>query len=213
MLFTGLNGFRNVSSAAIFASRRFISRSTGLCASRGRADKRERQERRGQKGNGIKEAVEAESVDGVPSFAPLMRQIFRKMHPDLLKASFPTLSRENDASLQILNGILTSIKKYGEYPPQIVKNIPFHMLDSEAPGGTRLVSLRIKTAGGECKRQLTQSFVSFFHETGTLPQNFTVFRWDSEYFPLEAPTIRDYDSDEDGAGKSGVQQTDSVIRV
>jgi hypothetical protein len=211
-MFIGYNGFRNGSAAIFMESRRFISRSTRVCASRGRAEKRERQERRGQKGNGIKEAVEAESVDGVPSFAPLMRQIFRKMHPDLLKASFPALSRENDANLQILNGILTSIKKYGEYPPQIVKNVPFHMLDSEAPGGTRVVSLRIKTAGGECKRQLTQSFVSFFHETGTLPRNFTAFRWDSEYFPTEAPTIRDDDSDEEGTSKSA-PQTDSVIRV
>ena len=133
-----------------------------------------------------------------------------KVHPDLLQNSHPEFSKVNDKSMQLLNGVLTSIKKYNEFPPRMVENIPFYLLDSSS-GSTSLIALRIQTAGGECKKSLTASFAGFFTEAGVLPpleeiraaaesgdalaiaRLKTPFVWDKEFFPTEE---RDYDDGE-----------------
>ena len=207
-------GFRKIAAAIVNQdTRRCIHHSAAVYASRG--SRKERQERRGHRtprSENNKTVVGGENMDGIPSFKTLTRQIYRKMHPDLLQHDYPEYSRVNDDSLQTLNSILTSIKKFGEYPPQIVKTLPFHMLveDDTTGRGTKLVNLRIQTAGGECKRQLTTSFVAFFHQTDTLPKNFSTFKWDAEYFPTEAPSITDGDDDNNDEEYT---RKDSVIQV
>jgi len=152
---------------------------------------KQKQQRWGQR---LQQESKMKSGEGLPLFMPLMRQIYKKVHPDLLRNSHPELARVNDTSMQVLNGVLSTIKEFGEYPPQIIKNIPFHMLDGN--GATQLVSLRIMTAGGECKRQLTECFGVFFRETGVLSSAHDTFRWDKEYFPATGVAEGD-DGDDD----------------
>ena len=117
----------------------------------------------------------------VPDFHELLRQLYRKSHPDLLRASHPQLAEVNDSSMQLLNGILSTIKKYNEYPAQIVKTIPFHIRDGQE---IKLAHLRIQTAGGDCRRALSTSFQDFFLAVGiTNKETGGNFSWGKDYFP------------------------------
>jgi len=165
-----------------------VGRSQTRCIS---SKQKQKQQRWGQK---LQQESKEKSGEGLPLFMPLMRQIYKKVHPDLLRNSHAELAKVNDNSMQVLNGVLSTIKMFGEYPPQIIKNIPFHMLDGT--GSTRLVSLRIMTAGGECKRQLTECFSVFFRETGVLSSAHDTFRWDKEYFPATGVAKDDEDDDD-----------------
>jgi hypothetical protein len=176
-----------------------LSRSQIRCISRSSAaftnsKQKQKQQRWGQR---LQTESKIKTGEGLPLFMPLMRQIYKKVHPDLLRSAHPELAKVNDNSMQVLNGVLSTIKMFGEYPPQIIKNIPFHMLDGN--GSTRLVSLRIMTAGGECKRQLTECFGAFFHETGVLPSDQDTFRWDKDYFPTVGVTEDEDDEADDAA--------------
>ncbi len=189
-------GLKSASSFSLSGSqRRSISRGLPLLTKH-----KQRQQRWGQR---LKEDQQRKNGEGLPFFMALMRQIYKKVHPDLLRSSYPDLAKVNDESMQLINGVLSTIKNFGEYPPQIIKTIPFHMLDGQ--GGTRLVSLHIQTAGGECKRQLTECFALFFRETGVLTTDNDSFRWDKEYFPTTGNT-QDL--------KQGKEEaSESVIRV
>jgi hypothetical protein len=119
-----------------------------------------------------------------PDFASMMRQLYRKSHPDLLRHSRPDLADINDQSMQLLNGILSTIKT-NEYPPRIVKDITFYMKvanDSEY----KPYLLSIRTGGGDCKNHLTETFAAFFVMTGLSQSG--KFVWNKEYFPLEIDT-------------------------
>lgn len=120
-------------------------------------------------------------TETIPDFHELLRQLYRKSHPDLLRASHPQFAEVNDSSMQLLNGILSTIKKYNEYPAQIVKTIPFHIRDGEV---IKLAHLRIQTAGGDCRRSLSTSFQNFFLDVGiTNKETGGSFSWGKDYFP------------------------------
>jgi len=129
---------------------------------------------------------EKQKAENLPVFSTLLRQVYRKAHPDLLRAKHPELATVNDKSMQLLNGVLTTIKTQNEYPAAIVQNIPFYLLQSESEGGgTKCVELRIKTAGGDCKRALTQSFELFFQNAAIACKDGSHrFAWESEFFPV-----------------------------
>jgi Domain of unknown function (DUF4460) len=117
----------------------------------------------------------------IPDFHELLRQLYRKSHPDLLRASHPQFAEVNDSSMQLLNGILSTIKKYNEYPAQIVKTIPFHIRDGEV---IKIAHLKIQTAGGDCRRSLSTSFQNFFLDVGiTNKETGGSFSWGKDYFP------------------------------
>jgi hypothetical protein len=82
--------------------------------------------------------------------------------------------------MQVLNGVLSAVKTYNEYPPQIVKRIPFHMKTVGADTVT-CFHLNIITAGGDSKKQITRTFQEFFAKTGISEDG--SFQWDKEYFP------------------------------
>lgn len=118
----------------------------------------------------------------LPKFSNMIRQLYRKSHPDLLRASHPDFATINDQSMQVLNSVLTAIKTYNEFPPQIVKNMPFYLKNA---GSTTLncVDLNIRTAGGDCKKLITRTFETFFTESGISKDG--KFTWDKEYFPTK----------------------------
>jgi hypothetical protein len=146
------------------------------------ASKDRNRERRKQFDTKISQNIE--EINSLPEFHHLLRQLYKKSHPDLLRASNPDFADINDASMQILNGILSSIKVYNEYPPQIVKTIPFHVRNA---GKIDRIDLKIKTAGGDCRRSLTSSFENFFIDTGIIDSNIEKgkdsFVWGKDYFP------------------------------
>ena len=123
----------------------------------------------------------AEEKVQIPEFQVLLRQLYRKSHPDLLRASHPEAAETNDVSMQLLNGILTTIKKYNQYPAQIVKTIPFHVKSGDQ---VIVINLKIQTAGGDCKKALTGSFRDFFFEIGIINSKVgQQFQWGKGYFP------------------------------
>ena len=144
--------------------------------------------RRKERETALKSRWAAQKDENLPSFSTLLRQVYRKAHPDVLRAKFPEHALSNDKSMQVLNGVLSTIKTQNEYPAAIVQTIPFFLLQSDAEGGgTRCVELKIKTAGGDCRRTLTQSFESFFEAaiTGGGKEGYgNRFIWEEDYFPI-----------------------------
>jgi Domain of unknown function (DUF4460) len=151
----------------------------------------------------------AEKTDSLPQFSSLLRVLYKKSHPDLLRASHPELAEANDVSMRTLNGILTTLKQYNEYPAQIIQTLPFHMKNSKT-GAIEEVDLRIKTAGGDSARSLTASFEDFFLRSSILQipeqeqsaltsvkKSGECFRWDKEYFPTESLLEQDEQDEED----------------
>ena len=126
-----------------------------------------------------------ESDESLPVFPNLLRNFYKKVHPDLLRAQSPMEADVNDSSMKELNGVLSSIKVYGEHPPAMVKNITFYVRGySDNGNGNELkkVSLQLKTAGGDCKRLLMSTFQDFFGRTGV---HSGPFRWGEEHFPAQ----------------------------
>lgn len=120
-----------------------------------------------------------------PEFSLLMRTLYKRSHPDLLRHSHPEKAEINDNSMQILNSIIDSIKRENDYPPQQIKDIPFY-LKVASKEELELHVLEIRTPGGECKKQLTNTFIGFFQKTGILSE--PSFVWGREYFPLPIST-------------------------
>lgn len=132
--------------------------------------------------NSSRYAKAAQSED-LPQFSGLLRQFYKQTHPDLLRASHNEYADINDQSWQTLNGILSTIKAVNSFPPRMNKSIPFFMRSSQEQSGFRNVELRIKTAGGDCKKQLTVTLRDFFIESGISPDG--QFVWGKDYFPTE----------------------------
>ena len=121
-----------------------------------------------------------ESDESLPLFPTLLRNFYKKVHPDLLRAQSPMEAEVNDSSMKELNGVLSSIKVYNEHPPAMVKNIAFYVKGSSGGSGLTKVNLQLKTAGGDCKRSLMRTFQDFFSRTGV---HTGPFSWGHEYFP------------------------------
>lgn len=138
----------------------------------------------------MKMAAQNQPQEGLPSFAELLRKLYRVSHPDLIRSSHPEEAAVNDSSMQVLNGILSAVKVYNEFPPRIKRKIPFY-LRRTGSAELRLVDLSIATSGGDCKHHLTETFTEFFCVAGICDGPFV---WDSEFFPM-AP--REEEEEED----------------
>lgn len=112
----------------------------------------------------------------LPSFADLMRKIYLRSHPDLLRSSSPEKASVNDISMQSLNGILSVVKANTEFPSYNDRVIPFYV---KIGGEFQLVELRLRTGGGDCRHQLAACFQEFFEKTEV---NKGKFKWGKEYF-------------------------------
>lgn len=124
----------------------------------------------------------SESSINLPDFKSLLRQFYKKSHPDLLRSSNPEASIVNDQSFKELNGILSIISSNGEYPPQMIKTIPFYVLKEDK--SISRFQLTLRTAGGDSRKQLARCFSVFFRDTGILQSE--TFTWNEEYFqPVE----------------------------
>lgn len=114
-----------------------------------------------------------------PDFQSLIRQLYKRSHPDILRANNPESAIINDSSMQILNSMLTTIKSFNEHPPALNMKIPFHIKNNKN-NKLECKNLVLKTAGGYCKKQITASFEQFFIECDIGSK----FVWNKEYFPI-----------------------------
>lgn len=130
----------------------------------------------------VQPATTTESAD-IPQFAGLLRQFYKQSHPDLIRPTHAHLAVVNDNSWQTLNGILSTVKEVNTYPPRMTKTMPFYVRSKDVPGGFKQVELTIRTAGGDCKKQLTTTMEEFFIASGISADG--KFVWGKEYFPLE----------------------------
>jgi hypothetical protein len=105
-----------------------------------------------------------------------MKKLYMKSHPDLLRAISDEKASINDSSMQIVNGILSTVKENKEFPVASTQSIPFYVRQ-----GTEyeLKQLRIRTGGGDCRHQLAACFEEFFAETGIYEGK---FNWGNDYF-------------------------------
>jgi hypothetical protein len=124
-------------------------------------------------------------------FNILLRQLYMKTHPDILRSLNKDMADVNEESMQVLNNILTTIKST-EYPPKMIKSLPFYIkneisesLPSNSKESMKLVHLNIRTAGGECRKSVTKSFHVFFQEIGLLTNKNSSIIFTKEYFPVE----------------------------
>lgn len=115
----------------------------------------------------------------LPLFHNLLRQLYRRAHPDLMKSHSETMSRINDTSMQELNGVLSTVKGKSEFPQAIDKRFTFYMKNTTTSEYQKY-ELLLKTSGGDCRKQLRTSFEQFFQLTGICN---TSFQWDAGYFP------------------------------
>ena len=127
----------------------------------------------------------AEAQPASASFSHLLRQLYKKTHPDLLRSKCASSAEHNDKQWQVVNGILSTVKEGGAYPPAISSHISLFM---NAPTGRlETVDVRIHTAGGDCQRALTRSFTDLFVAARLFPPGQApAFAWDPEYFKLAA---------------------------
>lgn len=116
-----------------------------------------------------------------PNLQSLLRSLYLRAHPDVIRHSEPALADVNNASMQVLNGVLSTLKVHNSYPPRLSQVIPFHVKTGDS---IKSFELKLVTAGGDSRRQLTESFSVFFREAGILQGR--DFQWDKEYFPEEA---------------------------
>jgi hypothetical protein len=122
----------------------------------------------------------------IPDFQALLRQFYKRGHPDLLRASHPDYATINDQSFQELNGILSSIKTPGEFPPAMIKSVPFYLKKN---GAVSLSELHIRTSGGDCRKQLTKTFCLLFKDADVFKGD--SFTWNKEYFPPAEKKVDD----------------------
>ena len=127
---------------------------------------------------------EASGAD-LPTINDLLRQLYRRSHPDLLRSSYPEYADVNDGSLQILNGILSTIKSENmegvdaEYPPQMYKTLPFYVKSGKQDGGIECFELIIRMTGGDSRKVLMKSFTEFFVRSGISKDG--KFQWGKDY--------------------------------
>ena len=138
----------------------------------------------------LRVAANQNKGEGPPgqSFSALLRQLYKKTHPDLLRSRCSTSADHNDKMWQTVNGVLSTVKE-NAYPPAINQDIKLFLAGPGQPGTPlESVETRIHTAGGDCKRSLTRSFSALFVsaklfklDQGQEP----LFAWDGEYFRLD----------------------------
>lgn len=131
----------------------------------------------------------------IPTLNDLMRNFYKKIHPDLMLA-YPEQREQNDQSLSVLQSFLTSLKDNNgneKYPVLRNATLPFY-LRTPKQGHFQHVELLLHSEATLNKKLIEQQLVGFFKTAGVGSQ----FKWDDEYFPLKGrPDFRKKDSDMD----------------
>ncbi len=120
--------------------------------------------------------LKASDSSNLPQFTDLLKKLYMRSHPDLLRASDPEKAAINDSSMQVLNGILTTVKAQTEFPTANLQTIPFYVRKSNS---VELINLTLKTAGGDSRHQLARCFEDFFGRAGIAEGK---FQWGKDYF-------------------------------
>jgi len=118
-------------------------------------------------------------TEEAPRFSVLLKQLYKRTHPDLLRSRCAVSADHNDKQWQVLNGILSSVRgDAGEYPRAISQTMTLYLLGATLEP----VQLRIQTAGGDCKRSLTKSFTDLFLSAKILQPGQPEIVFEEDYF-------------------------------
>lgn len=109
-----------------------------------------------------------------------MRTFYKKAHPDIIRSYDTDKAATNDASFQIINNLLSTIKQANTYPAAMVKRIPFYIRDANTKSIVQY-ELTLKAAGGDCRYLFIKCFSEFFRSIGIMTA--AEFSWNKDYFP------------------------------
>jgi hypothetical protein len=110
------------------------------------SNKKQKQREKMQKFNERTKRMQGKDL---PLFHGLLRQLYRRAHPDLVKSTSETMSKINDTSMQELNGVLSTVKEKSEFPHAIDKNFTFYLKGKDSE--YEKFELSLKTSGGDCR--------------------------------------------------------------
>jgi len=144
-----------------------------------------------------KAEAEAAKPKKIPSLNDLMRQLYKKIHPDLMMA-YPEQREQNEKSLgtfQNFLGLLKQVDGNEKYP--VLKNaiLPFY-LRTATPGHFQRVELFLHTDSTMNKKGIEKQLATFFKSINLSSQ----FKWDDEYFPFKGKPNLLKDENAEGAG-------------
>lgn len=135
-----------------------------------------------QKDKEAKVNQQAAKAKKIPSLNDIMRQLYKKIHPDLMM-DYPEQKEQNEKSLGTFQNFLGQLKNIDgneKYP--VIKNasLPFY-LRTTTPGHFQRVELFLHTDATFNKKGIEKQLCNFFKSINLGSQ----FRWDDEYFPFK----------------------------
>ena len=72
-------------------------------------------------------AAKVQSSQNIPEFKILLRKLYMATHPDLIRSHDNNLAEINDISIRRLNGVISTVKNIGDFPPASNEVIPFYI--------------------------------------------------------------------------------------
>lgn len=116
-------------------------------------------------------------------FETLHRELQRRAHPDVLRATHPVEADLNDGSMQIVNNLLSCVRESGNViPDEFGGQLDFYLkpvsTDTDSEGELHKATLFLDTTG---KRKIYQSFSAFFRDAG-LGDGSGEFSWGNTYY-------------------------------
>lgn len=151
----------------------------------------------------VQQAAKAKKV---PSLNDVMRQLYKKIHPDLMM-DYPEQKEQNEKSLGTFQNFLGQLKNIDgneKYPGIKNASLPFY-LRTATPGHFQRVELFLHTDATFNKKGIEKQLCNFFKSINLGSQ----FRWDDEYFPFKGkPDFKKEEGAEGGAeGEDGSSST------
>lgn len=111
------------------------------------------------------------------SDGPALREVFKRfvlrVHPDLFASGPAGTAEVNNDSLKVLQGLLDAVTKSKRIPNAGINRLKFFVRDDDAPEGVRVVQMKFKTTGGDCRNLVASQLKQLFEEVGVPPK----FRW------------------------------------
>ena len=148
-----------------------------------------------------------------PTLKANMTALVRLVHPDVLAATHPELSRVNADALAHVQGTLDGVQKSKQLPGAKVRRLRFYVRDADGASGVREVPFVLRTTGGDCRNVVARDLGSLFAAVG-IERRFTwgemdwsTTRTDEE---VEEERRRRRDHGETSRSSASVEDEDAV---
>lgn len=134
----------------------------------------------------------------IPTLNDLMRQLYKKIHPDLMM-DYPEQKEQNEKSLGTFQNFIGQLKNVDgneKYPVIRNASLPF-FLRTATPGHFQRVELFLHTDAAFNKKVIEKQLCGFFKSIGLSSS----FKWDDEYFPFKGKP--DFKKENEEGGEEG----------